>query len=60
MDECDFFCRDTTGNELAADIGSVIDGICAVEIGLIDEVGGLGDALLALHGMIEQKRRTTA
>ena len=45
-------------DELAADIGSVIDGICAVEIGLIDEVGGLGDALRALHGMIE-KRRTT-
>ena len=45
-------------DELAADIGSVIDGICAVEIGLIDEVGGLGDALLSLHGMIE-KRRTT-
>lgn len=46
-------------DELAADIGTVIDGICAVKIGLIDNVGGLGDALGALHGMIEQKRRTT-
>lgn len=39
-------------DELAADVGSVIDGICAVEIGLIDRVGGLGNALEALHEMI--------
>ena len=45
-------------DELAADIGTVIDGLCAVKIGLIDEVGGLGDALSALHEMIAQKKRT--
>ena len=44
-------------DELAADIGTVIDGIHAVEIGLIDSVGGLGNALGALHEMIEQKNK---
>lgn len=44
-------------DELAADIGTVIDGLCAVEIGLIDEVGGLCNALGALHDMIEQRKK---
>ncbi len=44
-------------DELAADIGTVIDGIHAVKIGLIDEVGGLGNALGALHEMIEDKKK---
>lgn len=44
-------------DELAADIGTVIDGIHAVNIGLIDEVGGLGNALSSLHKMIEQKKK---
>ncbi len=44
-------------DELAADIGTVIDGICAVEIGLIDEVGSLGDALFSLHAMIKQNKK---
>ena len=44
-------------DELAADIGTVIDGLQAVEIGLIDAVGGLGDALLALHQMIEKEKK---
>lgn len=43
-------------DELAADIGTVIDGLHAVEIGLIDEVGGLCNALSALHNMIKQKK----
>lgn len=45
-------------DELAADIGSVIDGIRAVKIGLIDEVGGLGNALSSLHEMIDKSKRT--
>lgn len=45
-------------DELAADIGTVIDGLHAVKIGLIDEVGGLGNALNALHEMIEKRKRT--
>ena len=43
-------------DELAADIGTVIDGVDAVKIGLIDEMGGLGNALLALHKMIEKNK----
>lgn len=42
--------------ELAADIGSVIYGEEAVRIGLIDEIGGLSQALNCLHEMIEQQR----
>ena len=37
--------------ELAADVGSVIYGQEAVELGLIDEIGGLSSALDCLHGM---------
>jgi ATP-dependent protease ClpP protease subunit len=40
-------------DEMANDIGSVLDGRQAVECGLIDSIGGLADALAALHGMIE-------
>ncbi len=36
---------------LATDVGTIIDGNEAVGIGLIDEVGGLSQALAALHGM---------
>ena len=42
--------------ELAADVGSVIDGEEAVELGLIDQLGGLSDALEYLHAEIEQRR----
>ena len=43
--------------ELAADVGSVIYGEEAVELGLIDQIGGLSDALTYLHKMIEQWKR---
>ncbi len=42
--------------ELAADVGSVIDGEEAVEIGLIDCIGNLAEALEALHNMINEKK----
>lgn len=42
--------------ELAADVGSVIYGEEAVEIGLIDQLGGLADALGALHAMIDERK----
>lgn len=45
-------------DELAADIGTVIDGIKAVEIGLIDKVGGLSDALSELKNMIRISKKT--
>ena len=42
--------------ELAADVGSVIYGEEAVELGLIDRIGGLADALESLHQMIEEQK----
>lgn len=39
-------------DQLATDVGSVLDGRAAVEIGLIDEVGGLDRALASLQKMI--------
>lgn len=42
--------------ELAADVGSVIHGEEAVEIGLIDHIGSLSDALDCLHHMIDARR----
>ena len=42
--------------ELAADVGSVIYGEEAVSIGLIDHIGGLSDALEALHRAIEARK----
>ncbi len=42
--------------ELAADVGSVIYGEEAVELGLIDRIGGLSDALSCLHEMIEERK----
>ena len=40
-------------DEMATDVGSVLDGNEAVECGLIDEVGGLSRALAALRSMGE-------
>ena len=42
--------------ELAADVGSVIYGEEAVELGLIDQIGGLSQALNCLHCMIEERK----
>lgn len=42
--------------ELAADVGSVIYGQEAVELGLIDRIGGLRDALDCLHQMMEEEK----
>ena len=43
--------------ELAADVGSVIYGEEAAEVGLIDEIGGLSDALDWLYREIEAKQQ---
>ena len=40
-------------DELANDVGSIVDGKRAVEIGLIDRLGGLGDAVAELKRMID-------
>ena len=42
--------------ELTADVGSVIYGAEAVKLGLIDQVGGVREALEYLHGEIDRRR----
>lgn len=42
--------------ELVKDVGTLLEGKEAVREGLIDEVGGMSDALGKLHEMIEQER----
>ena len=41
--------------EMAADVGSVIYGEEAVKLGLIDHLGGLGDALDCLHRRMREQ-----
>lgn len=41
--------------EMATDVGTILYGKEAVASGLIDQLGGLSDALSALHEMIEDK-----
>ena len=42
--------------EIATDVGTILYGKEAVASGLIDRLGGLNDALSALHRMIEKKK----
>lgn len=44
-------------DQLATDVGSVVDGREAVSLGLIDEIGGLSHALKALEEMIAEGKR---
>lgn len=46
-------CMNT--DELATDVGSVLDGVDAVDEGLIDRLGSLHEALEALYKMIESQ-----
>ena len=43
-------------DEIANDIGSILNGEEAVRLGLIDEVGGLDAALESLKNMIQSNR----
>ena len=43
--------------EMATDVGTILYGKQAVECGLIDKLGGLSDALAALHKMIEKENK---
>lgn len=45
--------------ELAMDVGTVLDGKGAVDYGLIDELGGLSDALNCLNAMIDERSLTS-
>lgn len=42
--------------EMATDVGTILYGKEAVSSGLIDKLGGLNDALNALHKMIDKKK----
>ena len=42
-------------DELSTDIGTIVDGNEATRIGLIDEIGGLSEALAALEAMASPK-----
>ena len=43
-------------DEIATDVGSIIDGDEAVKYGIIDRIGGLSDALDALKQMIRENK----
>jgi len=44
--------------EMATDVGTILYGKEAVSSGLIDRLGGLNDALSALHKMIQRQQKT--
>lgn len=56
-DEFVRLCLNT--DEMATDMGTVLDGVDAVKYGLIDELGSLSDALSALHRMIKSNSNPT-
>lgn len=65
---CDFVTRNSrisredfehlmlSTGEMAADVGTVIYGTEAVEMGIIDHLGGLSDALECLHRQMREER----
>ena len=57
ISEADFRRLMMNTAELVMDVGSVVDGEKAVSLGLIDEVGGLGDAMDCLYSMIESSEK---
>jgi ATP-dependent protease ClpP protease subunit len=46
--------------ELARDVGTVLVGHDAVRMGLIDEVGGLEEAIVTLKNLIAERKRSSA
>ena len=56
VDEDTFRKLMTTTGELARDIGTVIVGKEAVKLGLIDELGGVGDAIRKMNALIEENK----
>ena len=57
VSEEDFRSLMLNTQELVLDVGSVLEGRKAVEIGLIDELGGLCDAMECLYDLIENSEK---
>ncbi|MBO5255976.1 MAG: ATP-dependent Clp protease proteolytic subunit, partial [Clostridia bacterium] len=57
MTEEDFRALLMRTDQIATDVGSIIDGREAVKLGLIDRAGGLAEALGELRGMIKGEKR---
>ncbi len=55
----DFMRYLMTTDQLATDVGTILYGEEAVRSGLIDELGGLNDALKCLHQMIDEQKQPT-
>lgn len=45
--------------QLVKDVGTLLEGEEAVKEGIIDEVGGISQALAKLHEMIGERRKNT-
>lgn len=60
ISEEDFRSLMMNTQELVMDVGSVIEGDKAVELGLIDSLGSLGDAMDCLYDMIENTEKRYA
>ncbi|MBQ9899138.1 MAG: ATP-dependent Clp protease proteolytic subunit [Ruminococcus sp.] len=58
--EADFRSLMMNTQELVLDVGTLLEGDRAVELGLIDEVGGLGTAMDRLYEMIENSEKRYA
>ena len=43
--------------QLVKDVGTMLEGTDAVKEGMINEVGGISQALNKLHEMIEEKKK---
>ena len=56
VSEEDFRALVMRTDEIATDVGSIIDGEEAVSVGIIDSVGGLSQALCKLRSMIDEQR----
>ena len=56
MAEHNFFAVDLGATNGRTILGSIVDGKRAVEIGLIDRLGGLGEAVSELKRMIKEKK----
>ena len=60
ISEEDFRSLMMNTQELVLDVGTLLEGDKAVELGLIDEVGGLGTAMDRLYEMIENSEKRYA